>query len=261
MAIKLQGFVVEDGARNNGGLNSHAEGSNTNASGTQSHAEGISTTASGSRSHAEGSATTASGSLAHAEGGATTASGNSSHAEGSQSVASGNFSHAGGYAGLADGYASWARGNPQSVTNNVTRTQVAVYTMGAQAAGTASTLLTLDGGSSTVTITGAGTNVLVVPALSTYLFELKLVARRLAMTASSQAWSYSGVITRDSTGSARLVGSVTQIGTWADTAIGTVTIAASSANNYLQIYVAGNNASYTTVWNGVMITSELTAAN
>ena len=64
------------------GVNSHAEGQETEAVGVNSHAEGFQTKANKNNSHAEGRVTVADGAASHAEGQNTTASGDYSHAEG-----------------------------------------------------------------------------------------------------------------------------------------------------------------------------------
>ena len=90
------------------GLNSHAEGQETEAVGVSSHAEGFQTHANKDNSHAEGRITVADGVASHAEGNETQASGDYSHAEGKKTVASGLNSHAEGQdttAGAANAHA------------------------------------------------------------------------------------------------------------------------------------------------------------
>lgn len=82
---------------NASGVNSHAEGQETESVGVNSHAEGFKTHANKNNSHAEGRITVADGGASHAEGGETRASGDYSHAEGQKTVASGLNSHAEGY--------------------------------------------------------------------------------------------------------------------------------------------------------------------
>ena len=79
------------------GVNSHAEGQETESVGVNSHAEGFQTHANKDNSHAEGRITVADGVASHAEGNETQASGDSSHAEGQKTVASGLNSHTEGY--------------------------------------------------------------------------------------------------------------------------------------------------------------------
>ena len=92
------------------GVNSHAEGAQTEAVGVDSHAEGFQTHANKNNSHAEGRITVADGVASHAEGGETQASGDYSHAEGNSTVASGFNSHAEGYQSSALGMNSHAEG-------------------------------------------------------------------------------------------------------------------------------------------------------
>lgn len=89
---------------------SHAEGLRTNASGVNSHAEGQETQAVGNNSHAEGFQTHANRNNSHAEGRITVTDGNASHAEGGETKASGDYSHAEGYMSLSERLASHAEG-------------------------------------------------------------------------------------------------------------------------------------------------------
>ena len=105
------GEVFNDYVNNTaGGVNSHAEGSQTAAGGSNSHAEGIGTNASGVNSHAEGSQTAAGGNNSHAEGLRTNASGVNSHAEGQETEAVGDYSHAEGFQTHANKNNSHAEG-------------------------------------------------------------------------------------------------------------------------------------------------------
>ena len=93
------------------GINSHAEGFQTHANKDNSHAEGRVTVADGDASHAEGNETQASGYYSNAEGQQTKAVGVNSHAEGFQTHANKNNSHAEGRITVADGEASHAEGD------------------------------------------------------------------------------------------------------------------------------------------------------
>ena len=92
------------------GVNSHAEGQQTEAVGSSSHAEGAQTKSVGNNSHAEGQLTNARGVNSHAEGQETESVGVNSHAEGFQTHANKNNSHAEGRITVADGGASHAEG-------------------------------------------------------------------------------------------------------------------------------------------------------
>ena len=106
------GEVFNDYVNNTaGGVNSHAEGQETEAVGDYSHAEGFQTHANKNNSHAEGRITVANGGASHAEGGETQASGDYSHAEGQKTVASGSNSHTEGYNTKATKSNSHAEGN------------------------------------------------------------------------------------------------------------------------------------------------------
>ena len=96
---------------NASGVNSHAEGQETEAVGVNSHAEGFQTHANKENSHAEGRITVADGDASHAEGDETQASGDYSHAEGQKTVASGSSTHAEGYNTKAKNSNSHAEGN------------------------------------------------------------------------------------------------------------------------------------------------------
>ena len=106
------GEVFNDYANNTApGVNSHAEGQETEAVGVNSHAEGFQTHANKDNSHAEGRITVADGVASHAEGSETQASGGYSHAEGNLTVASGSNSHTEGYKTKATERNSHAEGN------------------------------------------------------------------------------------------------------------------------------------------------------
>lgn len=105
------GEVFNDYANNTApGVNSHAEGQETEAVGVNSHAEGFQTHANKDNSHAEGRITVADGVASHAEGSETQAPGDYSHAEGQKTVASGFNSHAEGNQSGAFGINSHAEG-------------------------------------------------------------------------------------------------------------------------------------------------------
>lgn len=78
------------------GVNSHAEGQETEAVGSSSHSEGAQTKAVGNNSHAEGLLTNASGVNSHAEGQETKSVGVNSHAEGQGTVTSESGGHVAG---------------------------------------------------------------------------------------------------------------------------------------------------------------------
>ena len=99
----------------------HAEGFNTVASGQYSHAEGHTTVASGLISHAEGHITEASGQYSHAEGFLTEASSDEAHAEGHTTVASGQYSHAEGYYTKAIGQSQHVAGQYNIADNTSAR--------------------------------------------------------------------------------------------------------------------------------------------
>lgn len=106
------GEVFNDYANNTApGVNSHAEGQETEAVGVNSHAEGLQTHANKDNSHAEGRITVADGVASHAEGSETQAPGDYSHAEGRKTVASGSNSHTEGYNTKATERNSHAEGN------------------------------------------------------------------------------------------------------------------------------------------------------
>ena len=106
------GEVFNDYANNTApGVNSHAEGQETEAVGVNSHAEGFQTHANKDNSHAEGHITVADGVASHAEGSETQATGDYSHAEGKKTVVSGSNSHTEGYNTKAKNSNSHAEGN------------------------------------------------------------------------------------------------------------------------------------------------------
>ena len=113
------GEVFNDYANNTApGVNSHAEGQETEAVGVNSHAEGFQTHANKDNSHAEGRITVADGVASHAEGSETQAPGDYSHAEGQKTVASGLNSHAEGNQSGAFGINSHAEGQETEAVGN-----------------------------------------------------------------------------------------------------------------------------------------------
>ena len=114
------GEVFNDYANNTApGVNSHAEGQETEAVGNNSHAEGFQTHANKDNSHAEGQETEAVGNNSHAEGFQTHANKDNSHAEGRITVADGVASHAEGNETQASGDYSHAEGlRTEAVGNN-----------------------------------------------------------------------------------------------------------------------------------------------
>lgn len=139
-----------------------------------------------------------------------------------------------------------------------TRSQSGAYPVAGKTTTTAATQLTMDGLAPVAT--GSNPNVLLVPAYTNIIFELKLTARRVGGTTLSHGWSFQGIIARDN-GACWLVGSVMQIASWTDGAsLGTVTISANTTGNYLQIQTTATAAT-TTSWNGRLTTIELSTAS
>ncbi len=272
MTVKISGAELEVAARTVGKL-AHAEGWDTRATGIGSHAEGNQTFATGNYAHAEGqNNTTASGSFSHAEGNFSSAEGNGSHAEGnslaqgaySHAEGYGNsygvYSHAGGYNGRADAPTSWARGCYAVAAGNITasRLQVAKYMLGATTNALSAFTLTFDG-SATINTSQGTANVLAIPMYSNYLFELALTGRQVGSSFSSRGWVYKGLIVRDGA-SARMPATVTQVAAWGDATVGTVSISANTASNYLQIQVTPA-ASSMMVFFGTLTVTEMTLSS
>ena len=186
------------------GSASHAEGVSTTASGTASHAEGNTTAASGTHSHAEGNSTTASGGGAHAEGTSTIASGSSAHAEGTGSQATGNFSSAGGRESLASRYSQRAfAAGAFAAYGDSQAAQMVVKKITTDAT---PVTLRAGGDGDAIAINGAGINVLTVLASRAYQLKISTVARRTDVQGEAAGWTWEGVINRDTTGSAYIVG-------------------------------------------------------
>jgi hypothetical protein len=272
VTLKLSPAELEAAGRKVGGAFGHAEGNGTSATGSASHAEGVQTVASGTGTHAEGESGQASGYAGHAEGVSTVASGGYSHAEGyfgqatatashvegGNGTAAGNYSHAGGWRAKADGHGSWARAS--GTLTSASRFQVAMYTLGVTTASTtANQVLTFDH-SGTANVAAGTANVLVVPTFGNYLFELTLSVRLTGTATRSCGWVYKGLVARDS-GSARIVGTVTQVTSWADgTTLGTVAITADTTNQALQVAVTPSVAT-SMPWFGVLTVNELVATS
>ena len=129
------GEVFNDYANNTApGVNSHAEGQETEAVGVNSHAEGFQTHANKDNSHAEGRITVADGVASHAEGSETQAPGDYSHAEGKKTVASGSSSHTEGQLTSARGINSHAEGQETEAVGNNSHAEGLDTTAGAASA-------------------------------------------------------------------------------------------------------------------------------
>lgn len=145
---------------------------------------------------------------------------------------------------------AWLQASTAGAVLGASRSQVAAYTLGALTTTTAATVLTFDGAA-----VGAS-NVLTVPLYANFLFQSSLSVRRPATATASQGWLHSGLIARDVGGNARMVGSVTQIATWSDVALGSVTFTANTAGNYLAVTVTPASA-VTLAWQCVLTVNEL----
>lgn len=255
MTINWQGIEVEAAGRVPSGQWGHTEGYISRASGVAAHAEGYSTLASGAYSHAEGQSSGASGGQSHAEGYGTIASGFYTHAEGYSTTASAGFSHAGGGYATADHVGSWVRGSANPTALSSTRAQTGVYLLSLTTGSTSAATLTMDGTGS-VNYAAAAYNVLVIPSLAFYTFELLVMGRRFSANAVTAGWLLAGLVTRDTGTTARIVGTVTTLSSWTDsTSPGTVAVTA-NANNYLQIAVTPSSGA-SMAWQAVLRTNEM----
>lgn len=232
---------AEGGSTIASGGNSHAEGSSTKASGPEAHAEGFGTTASGAVSHAEGASTTASGSKSHAEGEGTTASGFAAHAEGVATTASGNASHAEGLYAVASRLHQYAKGPGQFAARG--DAQIGSMVLLRSTTDAVATVLTVEGG--LPVLTGASTNVLTLPASRAFQLKISTVARRTDVQGEMAGFTWEGLVGRDATGNARVIGTpVTN--KWSDTAAAAYAVAVSidtiTADNYVAVTVTGEAA-------------------
>lgn len=194
------------------GTNSHAEGTNTTASGANSHAEGSSTKATSWQAHAEGFGSVASASAAHAEGNST-ASGEYSHAEGSGTVASGQKAHAEGQHSEASRFAQHAKASGQfSSAGDAQMGNIVVRNLSTDA-----TPKLLTGGITTGSLDygGAGESVLGVRASRAFQVKISTVARRTDVQGEMAGWTWEGLVGRDATGNARIIGAPVQAA-WGD---------------------------------------------
>lgn len=237
------------------GESSHAQGFQTTASGTNSHAEGDSTTASGRNSHAEGLTTTASGNESHAEGSASTASGLRSHAEGQQAVASGDYSHAENFLTTSSGLASHAEGAYSVASRWAQRAragwrftspgdaQVGEMSLLRETINATPTLLIANADVGAI-LTGTGINVLTLPTSRAFQLKISTVARRTDVQGEMAGWTWEGLVGRDATGNARIIGTPV-MAAWGDAPATDPWDAAVSinttdaANNYVAVTVTG----------------------
>lgn len=242
---------VSCSASNNG---AHAEGFDTTASGSYSHAENFKTDATGNYSHAEGDTALASGTASHAEGTSTTASGASSHAQGQWSQASGSHSHAQGYNSIASGTESDASGRLSTASRKAQRSHAAGMFAAPGDAQTAELVLrqtTTDATpnplhadpSVAIALTGASTSVLTLTASRAFQLKISAVARRTNAQGEMAGWTWEGLVGRDSTGSARIIGTPIEAA-WGDLAADPWTLAVSidttdATNNYVKVTATG----------------------
>lgn len=221
------------------GAQSFAVGDSTQASGNGSHAEGIMTTASGGYSHAEGHSTTASGGYSHAQGASTTAASWYAHAEGAGSTAAADLSRAEGDQAYAGRWAQRSR----SAGRFSAQGDAQVSQWVAKASTTTATATTLFFVGTAPTLTGTTTNVLTVPASRAFTVQIRTVARRTDAQGEMAGFTWTGLVGRDSTGNARIIGTPAVQG-WADTGAAGWTLAVSinttdATDNYLQITATG----------------------
>lgn len=219
-----------------------AEGTTTVASGVNSHAEGVSNTASGTASHAEGGYGTASGTQSHVEGDQCIASGTNAHAEGLLCTASGNNSHAEGIEATASRLAQWAK----SAGKFAALGDTGAGNMVGGKITTNATPAVLSGGNSGIAVSGTATNVLTVLASRSFALSIQVVARRTDVAGESAVFFWRGLVARDASGSARIVG-VPTTETQADAAASlwslVVTIDTTDAtNNYVKLTATGEAA-------------------
>lgn len=234
------------------GANAHAEGQATIASGGNAHAEGQGTEASGVRSHAEGLSTVASGHAAHAEGGSTQATAYTAHAEGDTTRATANSSHAGGAYALASRFGQWARAGNQFATPG--DMQYCSMPLAAGPLTDATARVATADRSATITTAGISTNVLTIGTSRVMKVKVNMVARRTDVAGEAAGFTWEGVVARDATGNARIVGAPVS-SAWGDapaTDTWSMTVGLNTADvnaNYLTVTVAGQ-AGKTTRWSG-----------
>ena len=239
------------------------EGQARPPSGSAGHTEGLNTIASGSQgSHAEGKDTIASGGNSHAEGSSSTASGSTSHAEGQSSTASGGYTHAGGYLGKATRFGEFVRGGGAGSATGATTSQHGSLTIGALTTDATPTVLTADAAVPNLAAAGSTVLTLVVKAIAA--FQIVVVARRVITQGSMAGFTIEGIIGRDSTGNARIIGTPTTA-SWADAGATTWTMVASvdttnATYNFLALTVTGE-AAKSISWFGTIHITEIVTSN
>lgn len=242
MTITIRGTEREGQTRPPTGIAGHSEGTGR-STGNYAHAEGYSTTSSNEGSHAEGLSTVASGYAAHAEG--------------STSTASAYYSHAGGNWAQAPRVGQWARGmyhqNYANIGQNIS------LSFGAGTTNATVTPMMCDG-SAVAVLTAGSINVLTLAVKTSFHFRIECIAKRDTTGYEAAGFFLQGVVTRDATGNARIIGTPTYT-TWADAGATTwaVTLSINTTNatlNYLQINVTGE-ASKSIAWIAGLYATEL----
>lgn len=224
------------------GSAAHAEGDNSQATNTAAHSEGRQTRATGSYAHAEGNMSQATDTSTHAEGNNTRATGYAAHAEGNESHATGQMSHAEGDWAQATRRGQSALGGGAWDGMTPGQAQAARIVLRRQTTDATATVLTAGGG--VPALTGQETNVLTVTASRALQLRISAVARRTDVQGEMAGWTWEGLVGRDSTGNARIIGAPTQT-KWGDApATDAWTLAVSidttnATNNYVAVTATG----------------------
>lgn len=196
------------------------------ATGGVSVAAGNQCKAPGYGSLALGNLSTAQANYSTAIGYETLASGASSHAEGQRSVASRAFQYARAGGNLtANGDAQVGTMPLKRITTDATATVMNAFN------------------SAAVILTGADINVLTIPASRAFNLKISVVARRTDVQGEAAGFTWEGLVHRDATGNARIVGAPV-VNKWNETAAAGYAVAVSidtadAANNFVAVTVTG----------------------
>ena len=221
------------------GYRSGSFGDTSSASGHDSFATGYRGSASGAASFATGNDSKAQGAYSFAQGNSTIASGVASHSEGSTTRAVGSDSHAEGRGSSAGRQAQHAKGSGYFAV--VGDAQMCNMVLLRQT--TSATPDVLRSGNSAIVLTGESTNVLTVPVSCAYQLKISAVARRTDVQGEMAGFTWEGLVGRDSTGSARIIGTPIEAA-WGDVAADPWSMVVSidtvnATNNYVAVTVTG----------------------
>jgi hypothetical protein len=212
--------------------------SSIDATGNYAEAEGRNTIASGSTSHAEGNGSIAGGGASHAEGQGTKAFGGVSHTEGFETTAIGDYSHAGGWGSKSSKVGEWSRSGNGPVATGFGQYGIVDYMKKNNSAALTE-----------IFIGGVNSERLTINAGETIRYSLTIIAKNTS-TGAAKEWKADGLI-KNVGGTTSMVGSQTNVSTWADASMASASLGVSADNTNDSLLVEVTGIAATTInWYG-----------